>query len=148
MTLAGSSHVLTAARPQAVAALLRYFRDLDTAEEAFQEACLRALKAWPKQWPAARRRRLADHGGQECGDRPVRRQRRMQPLPHEELISDLSDAEAELAERIDEADYRDDILRLAVRVLSSGAAGDAADRAGAAHRVGAFGAPDRRALSW
>ena len=29
---------LTAARPQALAALLRYFRDLDVAEEAFQEA--------------------------------------------------------------------------------------------------------------
>jgi hypothetical protein len=42
---------LTAARPQAVAALLRYFRDLDTAEEAFQDACLRALKAWPKNGP-------------------------------------------------------------------------------------------------
>jgi RNA polymerase sigma-70 factor, ECF subfamily len=35
---------LSAARPQAVGALLRYFRDLDRAEEAFQEACLRALK--------------------------------------------------------------------------------------------------------
>ena len=35
---------LTSARPQAVAALLRYFRDLDRAEEAFQEACLRAFK--------------------------------------------------------------------------------------------------------
>ncbi len=34
---------LTASRPQAVAALLRYFRDLDAAEEAYQEACLRAL---------------------------------------------------------------------------------------------------------
>ena len=30
---------LTSARPQAVGALLRYFRDLDTAEEAFQNAC-------------------------------------------------------------------------------------------------------------
>ena len=29
---------MTSARPQAVSALLRYFRDLDTAEEAFQEA--------------------------------------------------------------------------------------------------------------
>jgi len=29
---------LTAARPQAMGALLRYFRDLDRAEEAFQEA--------------------------------------------------------------------------------------------------------------
>ena len=35
---------LTAARPQAVGALLRYFRDMDRAEEAFQDACLRALK--------------------------------------------------------------------------------------------------------
>ena len=42
---------LTSARPQAVAALLRYFRDLDTAEEAFQEACLRALKTWPEKGP-------------------------------------------------------------------------------------------------
>ncbi len=42
---------LTAARPQAIAALLRYFRDLDTAEEAFQEACLRALKSWPRNGP-------------------------------------------------------------------------------------------------
>jgi RNA polymerase sigma-70 factor (ECF subfamily) len=30
---------LTSARPQAVGALLRYFRILDTAEEAFQNAC-------------------------------------------------------------------------------------------------------------
>jgi RNA polymerase sigma-70 factor (ECF subfamily) len=36
--------LLSGARPQAVAALLRYFRDLDAAEEAFQDACLRALK--------------------------------------------------------------------------------------------------------
>ena len=42
---------LTSARPQAVGALLRYFRDLDTAEEAFQNACLRALKSWPKNGP-------------------------------------------------------------------------------------------------
>src|SRR6476661_7738494 len=42
---------LTAARAQAVAALLRYFRDMDTAEEAYQEACLRALKSWPQNGP-------------------------------------------------------------------------------------------------
>src|SRR5258705_3407637 len=42
----------------------------------------------------------------------VLRQRRLQPLPPDELISDLSDAEDELADRVDEADYRDDILRL------------------------------------
>jgi RNA polymerase sigma-70 factor, ECF subfamily len=38
---------LRSARPQAVAALMRHFRDLDLAEEAFQEACLRALWTWP-----------------------------------------------------------------------------------------------------
>src|SRR5215207_5343714 len=38
---------LSGARPKVVAALLRYFRDLDTAEEAFQEASLRALQTWP-----------------------------------------------------------------------------------------------------
>ena len=42
---------LAAARPRAVGALLRYFRDLDTAEEAFQDACLRALKTWPVKGP-------------------------------------------------------------------------------------------------
>ncbi len=36
---------LSSARPQAVGALLRYFRNLDTAEEAFQNACLRVISA-------------------------------------------------------------------------------------------------------
>ena len=49
--LAWIDAALTAARPQAVAALLRYFRDLDLAEEAFQDACLRALKSWPDKGP-------------------------------------------------------------------------------------------------
>ena len=43
--------VLRAARPQVVGALTRYFRDLDQAEEAFQESCLRALKNWPVNGP-------------------------------------------------------------------------------------------------
>jgi RNA polymerase sigma-70 factor (ECF subfamily) len=42
----------------------------------------------------------------------VRKQAREQPLPAEELVSDLSDAEGALVDRVDEADYRDDILRL------------------------------------
>jgi RNA polymerase sigma-70 factor (ECF subfamily) len=48
------AHIDTAilgARPKAMAALSRYFRDLDTAEEAFQEACLRALQTWPHKGP-------------------------------------------------------------------------------------------------
>ena len=42
---------LVAARPRAVGALLRYFRDLDLAEEAYQDACLKALKTWPEKGP-------------------------------------------------------------------------------------------------
>jgi RNA polymerase sigma-70 factor (ECF subfamily) len=45
---------LTSARPRAIAALLRYFGDLDIAEEAFQDACLSALKTWPEQGPPHR----------------------------------------------------------------------------------------------
>src|SRR5690242_20491456 len=103
---------LTSARPQAMAALLRYFRDLDTAEEAFQEACLRALKSWPTNGPPRDAASWLIMVGKNSAIDHVRRQRRLQPLPPDELISDLSDAEAELADRVDEADYRDDILRL------------------------------------
>ena len=49
--LAWIEAALSAARPQALGALLRYFRDLDRAEEAFQEACLRALRHWPVNGP-------------------------------------------------------------------------------------------------
>ena len=40
---------LAMARPKVVAALTRQFRSLDGAEEAFQEACVRALVKWPEQ---------------------------------------------------------------------------------------------------
>jgi RNA polymerase sigma-70 factor, ECF subfamily len=106
------SAVLTAARPQAVAALLRYFRDLDMAEEAFQEACLRALKSWPRNGPPRDAAAWLIMVGKNAAIDGVRKQARERPLPPEEQVSDLSDAEAALVERVDEADYRDDILRL------------------------------------
>jgi RNA polymerase sigma-70 factor, ECF subfamily len=104
--------VLTSARPPAMAALVRYFRDLDVAEEAFQEACLRALKSWPKNGPPRHAAAWLIMVGKNAAIDTVRRQRREQPLPQEEEISDLSDVEASTVARIDEADYRDDILRL------------------------------------
>jgi hypothetical protein len=54
---------LTAARPQAVGALLRYFRDMDRAEEAFQDALSACPEKLAGQRPAARSNRLADPGG-------------------------------------------------------------------------------------
>jgi RNA polymerase sigma-70 factor, ECF subfamily len=42
----------------------------------------------------------------------VRRQSKQEKLPAEEVISDLGDAETEIAERLDGHHYRDEILRL------------------------------------
>ena len=103
---------LTAARPQVVGALLRYFRNLDTAEEAFQEACLRALKSWAKNGPPRDPTAWLIFVGRNSAIDVVRRQAKQQPLPPEELLSDLEDAETAVAEKIDGSDYRDDILRL------------------------------------
>ncbi len=104
--------LLAAARPQAVAALLRYFRDLDMAEEAFQDACLRALTNWPKNGPPRDPTAWLIFVGRNAAIDAVRKRSKQQPLPDEEHLSDLSDAEAAIAERLDGADYRDDILRL------------------------------------
>lgn len=103
---------LTAARPQAVAALLRYFRDLDTAEEAFQEACLRALKAWPVNGPPRDPAAWLILVGRNAALDGVRKRARHDPLPPDDQLSDLDDAEAPLAERLDNSHYRDDVLRL------------------------------------
>ncbi|WP_108661892.1 RNA polymerase sigma factor [Acuticoccus kandeliae] len=104
--------VLAGARPRVVAALLRYFRDLDTAEEAFQEACLRALKRWPAEGPPKNPGGWLIIVGRNAGIDAKRRRAKEAALPDEEAISDLSDAEAEAVDNLDTAAYRDDILRL------------------------------------
>ncbi len=104
--------ILTAARPQAIAALLRQFRDLDTAEEAFQEASLRALKTWPKNGPPRDAASWLIMVGRNVAIDGIRRQSRFRPMPEEAEVSDLADAETPIADQIDEADYHDDILRL------------------------------------
>ncbi len=103
---------LTAARPQALGALLRYFRDLDTAEEAFQEACLRAIRTWPDKGPPRDPTAWLIFVGRNSGIDAVRKRSRNDPLPEEEAFSDLSDAETDIADRLDNSNYRDDILRL------------------------------------
>ena len=103
---------LASARPRAVAALLRYFRDLDLAEEAFQEACLRALARWPEQGPPRDPAAWLILVGRNSGIDSVRKRAREDALPDEDRLSDLGDAEGALADRLDEGAYRDDILRL------------------------------------
>jgi len=103
---------LTAARPQAIGALLRYFRDLDLAEEAFQDASLRALRSWPQNGPPRDVAAWLIMVGRNAAIDQVRRRGRQEALPDEAAISDLDDVETPLAERLDGADYRDDVLRL------------------------------------
>lgn len=107
------SSVLGSARPKAIAALLRRFGDLDLAEEAFQEACLRALKSWPTNGPPRDAAAWLIMVGRNSAIDQVRRKSKEAPIPEEErAISDLGDTESAIAGAIDDAHYRDDILRL------------------------------------
>lgn len=103
---------LASARPQAVAALLRYFRDLDKAEEAFQEACLKALTNWPRNGPPRDPAAWLIFVGRNVAIDDIRKQSKNAPMPPEETVSDLDDMESGMVERLDNADYRDDVLRL------------------------------------
>jgi RNA polymerase sigma-70 factor (ECF subfamily) len=110
LDLAHIDVAISAARPKAVAALLRYFRDLDTAEEAFQEACLRALQSWPRKgFPIDPTAWLVTVGRNAALD-IKRRNRSTEPLTD---ADSLADASKDLSpEALDESHYRDDILRL------------------------------------
>ncbi|MGY6707215.1 MAG: RNA polymerase sigma factor [Rhizobiaceae bacterium] len=110
--LAWIDAAISSARPQALAALLRYFRDLDTAEEAFQNACLRALRNWPTNGPPRDPVAWLVLVGRNAGIDEKRKTARFAELPPEEALSDDGDRETELVETLDESDYRDDVLRL------------------------------------
>jgi len=104
---------LTAARPQVLGALLRYFRVLDSAEDAFQEACLRALKTWPVKGPTRDPAAWLIFVGRNFALDDVRRRNKQTALPDDDdLVAEPDDTQTELAERLDESQYRDDILRL------------------------------------
>jgi RNA polymerase sigma-70 factor (ECF subfamily) len=104
---------LKSARPQAVAALLRYFRgDLDRAEEAFQEACLRALQNWPEKGPPRDPAAWLIFVGRNSGVDAARRSLKHVALPEDDSLTTDEDVQADMAERLDGAQYRDDILRL------------------------------------
>ena len=79
--LAWIDAAIVAARPEAIGALLRYFRDLDTAEEAFQDACLRALHNWPEKGPPRDPTAWLILVGRNAALDGVRKRSRSAPLP-------------------------------------------------------------------
>ena len=105
---------LIAARPRAIAALFRAFRDLDTAEEAFQEASFRAVERWadtdapadPTAWLV-----LVGRNATFDAKRRSRRQTGLEDLPTEPSPGE-ADPETSLVSRLDDAEYKDDVLRL------------------------------------
>jgi len=103
---------LLGARPYAISALLRHFGELDTAEEAFQEACLRALKTWPAKGPPRDPAAWLIFVGKNAALDRLRRSDKERPLPSDDALSNLDDAEARMAAELDDGHYRDDILRL------------------------------------
>jgi RNA polymerase sigma-70 factor, ECF subfamily len=104
---------LTSVRPQVLGALLRYFRNLDSAEEAFQEASLRALKHWPANGPPRDPAAWLILVGRNFALDEARRRSRQQSLPDDDVIAEIVDPQhADLAERLDDSHYRDDVLRL------------------------------------
>ncbi|MES0880302.1 RNA polymerase sigma factor [Roseibium sp. SCP14] len=108
-----STH-LRAARPRVLAALNRAFGDIDLAEDAFQEASLKALKSWqrdafPKD-PAA----WLIVAGRNAGIDALRKKSRETLSAPEDLepAFDGTHPEDELTRSLDQSVYRDDILRL------------------------------------
>ncbi len=100
------------ARPRVMGALNRYFGDLDLAEEAFQEACLAALRKWPGQSPPHDPPAWLILVGRNAAIDTVRRRSKQEPLPPEDDLATPEDTESSLAQRLNDAHYRDDILRL------------------------------------
>ena len=144
--LAWIDSALTSARPQAVGALLRYFRDLDRAEEAFQEACLRALKNWPVNGPPRDPTAWLIMVGRNFALDDVRRR---------EEERGAAAGRADLRPRRRRGRHRRTARQLALprrrppaplHLLPPRAAGDAAGRAGAPHRLRPDGRRDRARL--
>src|SRR5260370_1963047 len=77
-----------------------------------QDACLRAVRTMTQTGRPRDAAAWLILVGRKAAMNDVRRRAKQVTLPDETAISNLDDAESELAERLDGAHYRDDILRL------------------------------------
>ncbi len=99
-------------RPRALALLTRHFNDLDLAEDAFSQACVNALRAWPRTGipdnPLAWLLTVARNAARDMLRRRASAQRTSANL----AVIQASHGEDEEPEAIDQAGLRDDVLRL------------------------------------
>jgi RNA polymerase sigma-70 factor (ECF subfamily) len=110
-----TSAIFADSRPRALAALVRSFRDLDMAEDLYQEACLRAAERWRRDGVPRDPTALLIKVARNAGLDHIRKRRRLSSLDAEaalEAQTPNGDAEAEIAEAIDRTEYKDDVLRL------------------------------------
>ncbi len=104
--------IIADARPKVIAALLRYFKDLDFAEDAFQEACIRAIKKWetgdipgtPVNWLIT--------VGRNAGIDMLRRSKIQYSDALSDNIKDEKYSEDIYHLHIENEEFRDDILKL------------------------------------
>lgn len=108
-----STH-LRAARPRVLAALNRAFGDIDLAEDAFQEASLKAVRIWqPHDLPKDPVAWLIVTGRNSAIDALRKRRRETLSAPEDlEPALEENNPEEDLTEALDRSVYRDDILRL------------------------------------
>ncbi|MCG8459141.1 MAG: sigma-70 family RNA polymerase sigma factor, partial [Holophagales bacterium] len=103
---------LVAARPKVIAALCRYFRDLDAAEDAFQEACVRALRSWPEKGRPRDEVGWLILVGRNAGIDEARRRQRLRPAGEGERDPPPEGSEDEELAALEHRRYGDDVLRL------------------------------------
>lgn len=107
--------IFTKARPHVIGALLRYFKQLDIAEDAFQEACVRALKHWPGSGIPENPEGWLIWVGKNAAIDWLRKQQRNQAylLSSENLLGENELAGSDIIDQVEHADYKnDDVLRL------------------------------------
>ena len=103
------SAIFTTAKPQVIAALYARFKDLDLAEDGFQESCIKALASWeehglphnPTAWLIVTgKHAVIDH---------LRKQKPMETSPSPIIDEEIPSSSTI---NVDTLIYRDDILRL------------------------------------
>lgn len=98
-------------RPRAIAALTRRFRDVDLAEEAFGDACVKALSHWRKNGTPNDPLAWLLVVARTCALDRLRKQKRADLLPEDVFPMEIMDENAEI-DRIDRNGLRDDVLHL------------------------------------